>query len=124
MSKLSALGLLSTLTNIRRISATISRKVVFIDTDKLPAREKKTVSLVENETEARLILEVSQSSSLTTLEIVSDFCGARYSSPDCEHSLEMWSRRTRCRSYRPLPTTDTPSRAQTRSVPFSRDPDR
>ena len=43
-----------------RIVRSHSRKVVFIDTDLLPAREKKTVSLVENETEARLVLEVSQ----------------------------------------------------------------
>ncbi|GAA5964056.1 hypothetical protein JCM3765_000884 [Sporobolomyces pararoseus] len=38
-----------------------SRKVVFIDTDLLPAREKKTLSLVENETEARLVLEIVKS---------------------------------------------------------------
>ncbi|GAA5899795.1 bifunctional ATP-dependent DNA helicase/ssDNA endodeoxyribonuclease DNA2 [Sporobolomyces salmoneus] len=35
-----------------------SRKVVFVDTDQLPAREKKTVSLIENETEALIVLKI------------------------------------------------------------------
>ncbi|GAA6017523.1 hypothetical protein JCM11491_006852 [Sporobolomyces phaffii] len=35
-----------------------SRRVVFVDTDELPAREKKTVSLIENEIEARLVREL------------------------------------------------------------------
>jgi hypothetical protein len=37
----------------------IRRSVIFVDTDKLPARELRRGSLIENEIEAKLVYQVS-----------------------------------------------------------------